>query len=98
MEIDRWIQAPLAVMQMLNQSVVVKREAGQKAKLSIYQSTDVQTLISGHKLSVMTERKQESGIQAAKMSFLPWVAGLTLIVRVRSSVKTRCFSASSEAN
>ncbi|KAK3510136.1 hypothetical protein QTP70_026851 [Hemibagrus guttatus] len=56
-EIDRWIGAVAAVMQSMYQSVVVKKELSQKAKLSIYQSIYVPTLTYGHELWVMTERK-----------------------------------------
>ncbi|TWW74408.1 hypothetical protein D4764_14G0004110 [Takifugu flavidus] len=66
-------------------SSMVKRELSQKAKLSIYRSIFVPTLTYGHELWVMTERTR-SRVQAAKMSFLHRVAGLSLRDRVRSSV------------
>ncbi|KAF7225184.1 tyrosine aminotransferase, partial [Nothobranchius furzeri] len=81
-EIDRWIGAASAVMRALYRSVVVKRELSQKAKLSIYRSIYVPTLTYGHELWVVTERTR-SRIQAAKMSFLHRVAGLSLRDRVR---------------
>ncbi len=65
------------VMQALHRTVVVKRELSWKAKLSIYQSISVPTLTYGHELRVMTERMRLR-IQAAKMSFLRRVAGLSL--------------------
>ncbi|MDG2633017.1 hypothetical protein P7M35_24665, partial [Vibrio parahaemolyticus] len=83
-EIDRRIGAASAVMQALNRSVVVKRELSQKVKLSIYRSIYVPTLTYGHELWVVTERMR-SRIQAAEMSFLRRVAGLSLRDRVRSS-------------
>ncbi|TWW69275.1 hypothetical protein D4764_18G0000810 [Takifugu flavidus] len=83
-EIDRWIGAASAVMWTLHRSVVVKRELSRKAKLSIYQSIFVPTLTYGHELWVMTERTR-SRVQAAEMSFLRRVAGLSLRDRVRSS-------------
>lgn len=49
-EIDRWIGMASTVMQMLNRSVVVKRELSIEAKLSINQSPYVPTLTYGHKL------------------------------------------------
>ena len=58
-----------AVMRVLYQTIVVKRELSRKAKLSIYQSIYVLTLTYGHELWVVTERMR-SRIQAAKMSFL----------------------------
>ena len=67
-EIERWIGALSAVMRMLKQSVVVKRELSQKAKLSIYRSIYVPTLTYGHELWVVTERTR-SRIQAAEMSW-----------------------------
>ncbi|KAK0135552.1 hypothetical protein N1851_028597 [Merluccius polli] len=82
-EIDRQIGAASAVMRTLHGSVVVKRELSQKAKLSIYQSIYVPVLTYGHELWVMTER---TWVQAAEMSFLHRVAGLSLRDRVRSSV------------
>uniref|UniRef100_A0A8C6LRX0 Reverse transcriptase domain-containing protein n=1 Tax=Nothobranchius furzeri TaxID=105023 RepID=A0A8C6LRX0_NOTFU len=84
-EIDRRIGAASAVMRALYRSVVVKRELSQKAKLSIYRSIYVPTLTYGHELWVVTERTR-SRIQAAEMSFLRRVAGLSLRDRVRSSV------------
>nr|XP_054604257.1 uncharacterized protein LOC129165341 [Nothobranchius furzeri] len=84
-EIDRWIGAASAVMRALYRSVVVKRELSQKEKLSIYRWIYVPTLTYGHDLWVVTERTR-SRIQAAKMSFLRIVSGLSLRDRVRSSV------------
>ncbi|TWW67330.1 hypothetical protein D4764_02G0003710 [Takifugu flavidus] len=63
---------------------MVKRELSRKAKLSIYQSIFVPTLTYGHELWVMTERTR-SRVQAAEMSFLRRVAGLSLRDRARSS-------------
>nr|XP_054599772.1 uncharacterized protein LOC129164266 [Nothobranchius furzeri] len=84
-EIDRWIGAASAVMRVLYRSVMVKRELSQKVKLSIYRSIYVPTLTYGHELWVVTDRMR-SRIQAAEMSFLRRVAGLSLRDRVRSSV------------
>ncbi|KAK3517255.1 hypothetical protein QTP70_001470 [Hemibagrus guttatus] len=84
-EIDRRIGAAAIVMRSMYQSVVVKKELSQKAKLSIYQSIYVPTLTYGHELWVMTERVR-SRIQAAEMSFLCRVAGRSFRDRVRSSV------------
>ncbi|KAK0146684.1 Craniofacial development protein 2 [Merluccius polli] len=84
-EIDRRIGAASAVMRTLHRSVVVKRELSRKAKLSMYQSIYVPALTYGHELWVMTERTR-SRVQAAEMSFLRRVAGLSLRDRVRSSV------------
>ncbi|KAK0139284.1 hypothetical protein N1851_024084 [Merluccius polli] len=55
-----------------------------KAKLSIYQSIYVPTLTYGHEL-LGRDRKNEMRIQAAVMSSLHSVAGLSLGDRVRSS-------------
>uniref|UniRef100_A0A8C6PEM1 ribonuclease H n=1 Tax=Nothobranchius furzeri TaxID=105023 RepID=A0A8C6PEM1_NOTFU len=84
-EIDRRIGAASAVMRALYRSVVVKREPSQKAKLSIYRSIYVPTLNYGRELWVVTD-KTRSRIQAAEMSFLRKVAGLSLRDRVRRSV------------
>uniref|UniRef100_A0A8C6Q2D3 Reverse transcriptase domain-containing protein n=1 Tax=Nothobranchius furzeri TaxID=105023 RepID=A0A8C6Q2D3_NOTFU len=83
-EINRRIGSVSAVMRTLNRSVVVKRELSQKARLSIYRSIYVPILTYGHELWVMTERTRLR-IQAAEMSFLRRVAGLSLKDRVRSS-------------
>ncbi len=83
-EIDRRIRAASAVIRTLNWSVVVKRELSWKVKLSVYRSTYILTLTYGHELWVMTERTR-SRIQAAKISFLFRVAGLSLKDRVRGS-------------
>ncbi|TWW69469.1 hypothetical protein D4764_18G0002750 [Takifugu flavidus] len=83
-KIDRRIGVASAVLRTLHRSIVVKRELSQKAKLSIYQSIFVPTLTYGHELWVMTERTR-SRVQAAEMSFLHRVAGLSLRDRVRSS-------------
>ncbi|TWW64971.1 hypothetical protein D4764_22G0006180 [Takifugu flavidus] len=71
-EIDRRIGAASA------------KELSRKAKLSIYRSIYVPILTYGHQRWVMTERTR-SRIQAAEMSFLRRVAGLSLRDRVRSS-------------
>uniref|UniRef100_A0A8C6L8D1 Reverse transcriptase domain-containing protein n=1 Tax=Nothobranchius furzeri TaxID=105023 RepID=A0A8C6L8D1_NOTFU len=84
-EIDRRIGATSAVMWALYRSVVVNRELSQMAKLSIYRSIYVLTLTYGHEFWVVTERTR-SWMQAAEMSFLRRVAGLSLRDRVRSSV------------
>ena len=83
-EMDRRIGAASAVMRALYRSVVVKKELSRKAKLSIYRSIYVPTLTYGHELWVVTERTRLR-IQAAKMSFLRRVAGLSLRDKVRSS-------------
>ncbi|TKS65499.1 putative uncharacterized transposon-derived protein [Collichthys lucidus] len=83
-EIDWQIGAASAVMQTLHRSVAVKKELSRKAKLSIYQSIYVPTLIYGDELWVVIERMR-SRIQAAEMSFLRRVAGVSLRDRVRSS-------------
>ena len=72
-------------MQSLHQTVVTKRELSHKAKLSIYRAILLRTHAYVHEVWVMTERIR-SRIQATKMSFLSWVAGLSLRDRVRSSV------------
>lgn len=47
--IDRWYGAASAVMQVLCQIIVVKKELSQKPKLSIYLSIYVQALTYGPK-------------------------------------------------
>ena len=81
-KIDSWISAASAVMRT---PVVVKRELSRKAKFSIYQSIFVPALTYGHELWVVTERTRLR-VQAAEISFLRRVAGLSLRDRVRSSV------------
>ena len=83
-EIDRRIGAAAAVRTSLYRSVVVKRELSRKTKLSIYRSIYVPTLTYGQELWRLSERTR-SRIQAAEMSFLRRVAGLSLRDRVRSS-------------
>ena len=83
-EIDRGIEAALAVMQTLRQFVVVKREPSQKAKFSIYSSIYVPIFTYGHELWVVTKRMRPH-IQAAEMGFLRTIAGLSFRDRVRSS-------------
>ena len=75
-EIDRWIGAASAVKLVLYRTIAEK-ELCRKAKLSIYQSTYFPTLIYGHELTFGTERMR-FWIQAAKLSFLRGVAGLSL--------------------
>ncbi|TWW81619.1 hypothetical protein D4764_01G0014340 [Takifugu flavidus] len=70
-------------MRALNRSAVAKKELSRKAKLSFYRSIYVPVLTYGHQRWVMTERTR-SQIQAAEMSFLRRVAGLSLRDRVRS--------------
>ena len=77
-------QKEFAVLCLLYRTVVTKRELGQKAKLSIYRLVLVPTFTCDHEGWVITERTR-SRIQAAEMSFLRRVAGLSLRDRVRSS-------------
>ena len=79
------IRAAEAVLCSLCRTVVIKRELSQKAKLSIYQSIFIPTLIYGHEGCVMTKRTR-SRIQAAEMGFLRRVVSVPLRDRVRSSV------------
>ena len=81
---DRWIQCLSVLIRALCCSIVVKRELGQKAKPSYFWSNFVPTLTYGYKIWVVTERMRLQ-IQAAEMSFLWRVAGLSLGARVRSS-------------
>ena len=82
-EMDRRISAASAVMWALYRNVV-KTEMSRKAKVLIYQLSYIPTLTYGHELWIVTERTR-SRIQAAEMSFLPRVVGLSLRDRVRSS-------------
>ncbi|KAK0135127.1 hypothetical protein N1851_029060 [Merluccius polli] len=75
-EMDRRIGAASAVMWVLYQNVV-KTEMSRKAKVLIYQLSYIPTLTYGHELWIVTERTR-SRIQAAEMSFLPRVVGLSL--------------------
>ncbi|XP_061537112.1 uncharacterized protein LOC133404806 [Phycodurus eques] len=84
-EIDKRIGAASAAMRTSYRSVVVKKELGRKAKLSIYRSISVPPLTGGHELRVVTQRTR-SRIPAAEMSFLRRVSGLSLRDPVRSSV------------
>ena len=81
-EIGRRIGAVVAVLRSLSRTVVTKRELSRKAKLSIYRSI----LTYGHEGRVMTERTRLR-VQAAEMSFLRRVAGVSLRDRVRSSAR-----------
>jgi len=61
-------------MQVLRQTIVVKRELSLKAKLLIYWFIYIPTLTYGRELWVVTKRMR-LWIQAAEMSFLRGVAG-----------------------
>lgn len=54
--LDRRISAASSVMQSLYRAVMVKKELSQKAKLSIYQSSNVPLIVNGHELWVLTTR------------------------------------------
>lgn len=82
MDWEIWVAS--AVIRVLYQSVVVKRELSLKVKLSIYWSIYIPTLTYGHKLYAVTERTR-SQIQAVWMSSLFRGARLSLRNRVRSS-------------
>ena len=84
-EIDRRIGSAGAVMRQLFRGVVCKRELSTKAKLSVFKSVFTPILTYGHQHWVVTERLR-SRIQAAEMRFLRWIAGLSLLDRVHSSV------------
>lgn len=80
--LDKQIGSGSAVMQTLYQTIVVKSELSQKAKLSIYQSFYVPTLTYGHKLWVVTNNMR-SGIEEMEMGFLCKEAGLSLRYKVQ---------------
>lgn len=80
-EIEGWSRATL--LQLLYQSVVVKKALSWKAKLSIYWSIYVPTY--GHELWIVTKRTW-SRIEAGKISFPCRVAERSHRDRVRSSV------------
>ena len=61
----------------------MKRELSRKAKLSIYQSIYIPNLTYGRELWVVTVRTR-LWIQAAEISFLHMVAGLSLRERLSS--------------
>ena len=73
-EMDIRIGALSAVMRVLLQSVVVKKELSRKAKLSIY---FFPTLTYDHKLWAVTKR-MKSRMQAAEIDFCRRVAGSAL--------------------
>lgn len=75
-------------MQMLYWSAVVKRELSMKTKLLVCLSISIPAFIYCDKLWVVTTRIRLQ-IQAAKMSFLPRVAGLSLTDKVRNSIFRR---------
>lgn len=77
-KIDRQISVASEVMWLLYETILVKKELSQKAKLLLYRSIYVPPLTYGHEIWVMIERIR-SRIQAIEMSF-------TLIDRVKSSV------------
>lgn len=66
-------------------TVVVKKELTQKAKLRIYPSVNVSTLIYGHELCVVTERTR-SHEQADEMSSSTGSLGTPLEVVVRKKL------------
>lgn len=73
------------VMQTLHQSVVVKKELNQRAKLLINRSVYVPTVSYGHEPWVVMERMRLR-IHTGEMSYLHWESGLFLRDRVRSLV------------
>ncbi|TWW77650.1 hypothetical protein D4764_12G0010400 [Takifugu flavidus] len=70
-EIHRRIGAASAVMRTLHQSVVVKRDLSQKAKLSIYRSIFVPTLTYGHELWQPPRSQQPSRAQQPQRAQKP---------------------------
>ena len=83
-ELSRRIALAGAIVRQLKRSVVLKRELGVKAKLAIFKSVFRPTLTYGHEPWVMTERSR-SRVQAAEMSFLRAVVGVSRLDRVRNS-------------
>ena len=73
-----------AVMRQLQRSVVLKRELGTRAKLSIFRSVYIPILTYGHECWIMNE-KVRSRFQAAEMEFLRRISGLTLLDKVKSA-------------
>lgn len=75
--IDKQTGEASAALQILYQSVLVKRQLCVKAKLSIYQSICVPALPYSHELRAVTKIIR-MWIQAAVMRFLRVVSGLRL--------------------
>lgn len=74
-EVDSWVGAASVVIPALCQTLVVMKELGHRAKLSIYQPIPVPTLTYGHNLWVVTDRIR---LRIAEMTFLWRVSGSTL--------------------
>ncbi len=70
-------------------TVVTKRELSQKAKLSIYWSVFVPSLIYGHEGWVMRERPK-LWIQAVKTGFHGRLAAISFRDKVRNLELSRC--------
>jgi len=81
---DRQIRALLTLAKPLHWPIVVKRELSLKAKLSIYWSILVPTLIHGHNIWVVTEGRRLH-LQIAEVISLQIMAGLRLRNRECSS-------------
>ena len=83
-ELDTRIGKVSAVMRQFSRSVLLKRELCTKANLSVFRSVFVPILTYGHDCWEMTKRVR-SQVQAAEMSFLRKVRGLSLLDKVKSS-------------
>ena len=83
-ELDTRIGKASAILRELNRSVVLKRELREQAKLAVFKSVYVPTLIYGHECWLMTERVR-SRVQAAEMRFLRKIVGVTRLDRVRNT-------------
>ena len=77
-ELDTCIRKASVVMRQLHLSIVLKRELCTKAKLFVFRSVFVSILTYGHECWIMTEIVS-SRVQAAEMSFLRKVKGLSLL-------------------
>ena len=71
-------------MRALHNSVVMKQELSNKAKLSSFKTVFVPILTYGHESWVITERVR-SQVQVSEMGFLQRIEGVTLFNKMRSS-------------
>ena len=82
--VHKWGENGAGLGRILKRYVEVKRELSQKTNLSIYQSTYVLCLTYGREVWEVTKRGRLQ-IQAAEISFLHRMAGLSFRDRVQSS-------------
>src|SRR5258708_30196760 len=84
-EISQRIGSADRILKLINSTIITKRELSLKAKVSVYNSVYVPTLIYGNESWTLNKR-MESRVQACEMRYLRKIVGKRRIDKIRNDV------------